>query len=57
MVLFTPRARAQTPSLLLEWQYSSTIVLRQMFEPHVPTWRVLLGVSGSVAPLFAGAAS
>ena len=54
--LFAPRARAQTPSPLQEWQYSSGILLRQMFEPHVPTWRVLLGVSGSVAPLYAGAA-
>ena len=55
-MLSAARARAQTPSPLQEWQYSSGIVLRQMFEPHVPTWQVLLGASGSVAPLYAGAA-
>lgn len=49
------RAQAQTPSPLQEWQYSSGIVLRQMFEPKVPTWQTTLGASVSWQPLYDGA--
>jgi outer membrane scaffolding protein for murein synthesis (MipA/OmpV family) len=46
--------RAQTPSPLAEWQYSSGILLEQMFEPTIPTWRVRLGASGSFQPRYDG---
>lgn len=55
MLLTAPRARAQTPSPMQDWQYSSGIVLRQMFEPHVPTWQIMLGASVSWQPLYDGA--
>jgi len=45
---------AQTPSPLAEWQYSSGILLEQMFEPRIPTWRVRLGASGSFQPRYDG---
>jgi outer membrane scaffolding protein for murein synthesis (MipA/OmpV family) len=45
---------AQTPSPLAEWQYSSGILLEQMFAPKMPTWRVRLGASGSFQPRYDG---
>jgi len=45
---------AQTPSPLAQWQYSSGILLEQMFEPKLPTWRVRLGASGSFQPRYDG---
>lgn len=49
------RGYAQTPSPLQEWQYSGGIILEKMFEPKVPEWRTIVGVSGSVQPLYDGA--
>lgn len=54
LVLAAPRARAQTPSPLQNWQYSSGVVLRRMFEPHLPTWQITLGASVSWRPLYYG---
>jgi outer membrane scaffolding protein for murein synthesis (MipA/OmpV family) len=45
---------AQTPSPLAEWQYSSGILLEQMFEPKLPTWRIRLGPSASLQPRYDG---
>jgi len=45
---------AQTPSPLQEWQYAGGIILAQLFEPHPPRWRTVLGVSAQVAPLYDG---
>jgi outer membrane scaffolding protein for murein synthesis (MipA/OmpV family) len=47
-------AHAQTPSPLAEWQYSSGILLEQMFEPKLPTWRIHLGPSVSFQPRYGG---
>jgi outer membrane scaffolding protein for murein synthesis (MipA/OmpV family) len=55
LLLAAGRAWAQTPSPLQEWQYSSGIVLEKMFEPKMPEWRAIVGVSGSVRPLYDGA--
>ena len=48
-------ARAQTPSPLQEWQYSSGIMLEKLFEPTVPDWRVVLGAAAAYKPLYDGA--
>ena len=48
-------ACSQTPSPLLEWQYSSGLILAQLFEPNPPKWRTVLGLSAGVAPLYDGA--
>lgn len=50
-------AFAQTPSPLAEWQYSSGILLEQMFEPQLPTWRIRFGPSISFQPRYDGADS
>lgn len=47
-------AHAQTPSPLAEWQYSSGILLEQMFEPQMPTWRIRVGPSASFQPRYDG---
>jgi outer membrane scaffolding protein for murein synthesis (MipA/OmpV family) len=47
--------RAQTPSPLQEWQYSSGIALEKLFEPNLPDWRVVLGVGAEYKPLYDGA--
>lgn len=47
-------AWSQTPSPLQEWQYSGGIILAQLFEPNVPEWRTILGLSAQVAPLYDG---
>ena len=47
-------ARAQTPSPLAEWQYSSGIQLQRLVEPTVPDWQVELGVGTQYAPVFDG---
>jgi outer membrane scaffolding protein for murein synthesis (MipA/OmpV family) len=53
-VLAPAPAQAQTPSPLTEWQYSSGIMLEQMFEPKLPTWRIHLGPSASFQPRYDG---
>jgi hypothetical protein len=49
---FGPRlVFSQTPSPLQEWQYSGGIVLQQLFEPQLPTWRTVLGVAADLEPV------
>lgn len=50
-----PRARAQTPSPMAEWQYSAGVPLRPMFEDQIPDWQIELGAAGVVQPLYPGA--
>jgi len=50
MAMGAGAARAQTPSPLAEWQFSSGIQLERLFEPTVPTWQVELGAGGQYAP-------
>ncbi|RKP45972.1 MipA/OmpV family protein [Trinickia fusca] len=50
-------AAAQTPSPLAEWQYSSGILLEQMFEPNLPTWRIRVGPTVAFQPRYDGADS
>jgi outer membrane scaffolding protein for murein synthesis (MipA/OmpV family) len=50
-----PTARAQTPSPLQEWQYSSGIALQRLFEPDIPDWEVVLGAAVEHKPLYDGA--
>jgi outer membrane scaffolding protein for murein synthesis (MipA/OmpV family) len=53
---FGPRlVFSQTPSPLQEWQYSGGIVLQQLFEPQLPTWRTVLGVAADLEPVYQGA--
>jgi len=47
-------AGAQTPSPLVEWQYSSGIQLQRLFEPSIPTWQVELGLGAQFAPVSDG---
>lgn len=47
-------AWAQTPSPLLEWQYESGVILANLFEPNLPNWRVIVGPSGQLQPLYDG---
>ena len=48
-------ARAQTPSPLQEWQYSSGIALQRLFEPNLPDWQVVMGAAIEHKPLYDGA--
>jgi outer membrane scaffolding protein for murein synthesis (MipA/OmpV family) len=50
-----PSARAQTPSPLQEWQYSSGIALERLFEPNRPDWQVVTGAAIEHKPLYDGA--
>jgi outer membrane scaffolding protein for murein synthesis (MipA/OmpV family) len=50
-----PSARAQTPSPLQEWQYSSGIALQRLFEPNIPDWQVVMGAAIEHKPLYDGA--
>jgi outer membrane scaffolding protein for murein synthesis (MipA/OmpV family) len=50
-------AGAQTPSPMLEWQYASGIILANLFEPDLPKWRVIVGPSAQLQPLYDGARS
>ncbi len=54
MALAPAAVHAQTPSPLAEWQYSSGILLEQMFEPKLPTWRIRVGPSASFQPRYDG---
>jgi outer membrane scaffolding protein for murein synthesis (MipA/OmpV family) len=47
-------AFAQTPSPLQEWQYPVGIILENLFEPSVPEWQRVMGLSSSVEPLYEG---
>jgi outer membrane scaffolding protein for murein synthesis (MipA/OmpV family) len=48
---------AQTPSPLQDWQFSSGIVLRKLFEPNLPDWQVTVGASTAVRPIYDGTAT
>lgn len=48
-------ACAQTPSPLQEWQYSGGVVLEQLFQPHLPDWRIVTGVAADLEPVYQGA--
>jgi outer membrane scaffolding protein for murein synthesis (MipA/OmpV family) len=48
-------ARAQTPSPLQEWQYSSGIALERLFLPNLPDWQVVAGAAVEHKPLYDGA--
>jgi outer membrane scaffolding protein for murein synthesis (MipA/OmpV family) len=50
MFMFIRPAHAQTPSPLMEWQYSSGIQLQRLFEPTIPTWQVELGLGTQFGP-------
>ena len=51
-----PRAAlCQTPSPLQEWQYSGGIILQRLFEPNMPDWRYVAGLSSDVQPVYDGA--
>ncbi len=47
-------ALCQTPSPLQEWQYSGGEILASLFEPNLPEWRYVAGVSADVQPLYDG---
>jgi outer membrane scaffolding protein for murein synthesis (MipA/OmpV family) len=51
----TRTAWPQSPSPLLEWQYSGGIILSRLFEPNLPDWRRVLGVAVETQPVYAGA--
>ncbi len=55
IALIAAPARAQTPSPLAEWQYSSGIQLQRLFEPTVPTWQTELGLGAEGQPEYDGA--
>ena len=50
-----PSVRAQTPSPLQEWQYSSGIALQRLFEPNIPDWQIVMGAAVEHKPLYDGA--
>lgn len=52
--LTTTPARAQTPSPLAEWQYSSGIQLQRLFNPATPTWAAELGLGSAWMPAAPG---
>lgn len=54
MLAIAAPARAQTPSPLAEWQYSSGIQLQRLFEPTIPTWQTELGLGTQFDPVFEG---
>jgi outer membrane scaffolding protein for murein synthesis (MipA/OmpV family) len=47
-------ARAQTPSPLQEWQYPGGIMLRKLFDVHLPTWQFVLGAGTAFKPIYDG---
>lgn len=51
---FVSSARAQTPSPMAEWQYSSGIQLQRLFEPTIPTWQVEIGLGSMFEPAATG---
>jgi len=50
-----PRAAlCQTPSPLQEWQFSGGIILQSLFEPNLPPWRRVVGLSAELEPTYEG---
>ena len=53
-LLCTPRAQAQTPAPLAEWQYSVGVPLEKMFEGEPEKWEVRVGAAASIRPYYEG---
>lgn len=53
-VLTITTSRAQTPSPLAEWQYSSGIQLQRLFMPQIPTWQTEVGFGSGLLPSATG---
>lgn len=53
-MLSAPRAHAQTPAPLAEWQYSVGVPLEKMFEGEPQKWEVRVGAAASVRPYYEG---
>jgi outer membrane scaffolding protein for murein synthesis (MipA/OmpV family) len=51
---FSQLASAQTPSPLQEWQYSGGIILARLFDPDLPRFRTILGLSAELQPAYDG---
>jgi outer membrane scaffolding protein for murein synthesis (MipA/OmpV family) len=51
---FSQGVPAQTPSPLQEWQYSGGIILARLFEPNLPRFRTILGLSSELQPAYDG---
>jgi outer membrane scaffolding protein for murein synthesis (MipA/OmpV family) len=51
---FSQVVSAQTPSPLQEWQYSGGIILARLFEPDLPRFRTILGLSAELQPAYDG---
>ena len=47
-------AHAQTPSPMVEWQYSSGVQLQRLFEPTIPVWQAEVGLASQFAPVADG---
>ncbi len=53
-LLAAPRAHAQTPAPLAEWQYSVGVPLEKLFEGPPPDWTVRLGMAARISPYYDG---
>ncbi len=51
----TRGALAQTPSPLQEWQYDGGIILSKLFQPDLPEFRTVTGITADAAPVYEGA--
>src|SRR6202790_1917457 len=51
---FSQVVSAQTPSPLQEWQYSGGIILARLFDPDLPRFRTILGLSAELQPAYDG---
>jgi outer membrane scaffolding protein for murein synthesis (MipA/OmpV family) len=56
IILGAAPARAQTPSPLAEWQFSSGIQIARLFEPTIPNWESEVGLGTELSPVFEGSA-
>ena len=54
LAALAPRADAQTPSPLGEWQYSAGIPLEKLFEPNRPDLEAQIGVGAAFQPRYDG---
>ncbi|MFJ5383181.1 MipA/OmpV family protein [Cupriavidus sp. CER94] len=53
-LLWMPRAQAQTPAPLAEWQYSVGVPLEKLFEGEPEKWEVRVGAAASIRPYYEG---
>jgi outer membrane scaffolding protein for murein synthesis (MipA/OmpV family) len=51
---FSQLVSAQTPSPLQEWQFSGGIILARLFDPDLPRFRTILGLSSELQPAYNG---